>query len=116
MIANYVTANRKVKVQASEWAFPNKKGEKFFIGDHEIKGIVDQIRPNFTGQAPITIVDFKTSKKEPDPLLLRTDPQFTFYWEAVRQRYGVEADIIWYHLRNGKLIRTERTAEDVEMV
>jgi RecB family exonuclease len=63
------------------------------------------------------ITDYKTGQKEPDPWFLRHNLQFTIYAWAYLEKYGsLPRDIYWHHLRNGKLLRTERTMEDIDSV
>ena len=63
------------------------------------------------------VVDYKTGQKEPDPWFLRHNLQFTIYAWAHQIKHGfIPKDIFWHHLRNGKLLRTERTQEDIDGV
>lgn len=114
MLDSYITNNRDADILESEWAFPNTKGESYSIDRYPIKGIIDQVRRQPNGK--LLIVDLKTSKDKPDPLLLRSDPQFTFYWAAAREKYGEEPELAWLHLRTGELIKTRRTEADLEIV
>jgi RecB family exonuclease len=79
MIGSYIDKNRDAKVIESEIKF------EFEIDGFPVRGVIDQIRqlPGNTLQ----IVDFKTSKDPMDPLLLRADPQWTFYYLYAREMY-----------------------------
>jgi CRISPR/Cas system-associated exonuclease Cas4 (RecB family) len=62
-----------------------------------------------------SVTDYKSGQKEPDPWFLRHNLQFTVYAWAHQEKYGfLPRDIYWHHLRNGKLLRTERTQEDID--
>lgn len=110
IVMKYVLENAKATIMKSEWTFPSEEG-RFFAEDQELKGIIDQIRLSEDNR--IMVVDFKTSQREPDALVLRHDPQFTTYYAVAKKKYGEEPLLAWYHLRNGKLLFTERTDEDV---
>lgn len=114
MLANYVEKNEGVEVLEIEVKFPSKKGEAYNIGQFATKGIIDQVRRLPNGK--LLVVDLKTSKEKPDPLLLRADPQFTLYWNVIRQRYGEEPLLAWLHLRTGDLIYTKRNEKDLDLV
>lgn len=113
MLGSYVDDNQETEVMASELRFP-KKDEHYMLGDYQIRGVIDQIRKTET--KPL-VIDFKTSTKEPDPLILRADPQWTLYWDYARKRLGVEdVSLGLYHLKSGKIFPTERTEKDLEIV
>jgi CRISPR/Cas system-associated exonuclease Cas4 (RecB family) len=113
MLANYIDNNKDAVIVSSELKFP-EKNEAFTIGPYRVRGIIDQVR---TIKKRPLIIDFKTSGKEPDPLILRADPQWTFYWDYARKKLGhPDPQLALYHLKTGKMIYTERTPEDVDIV
>jgi CRISPR/Cas system-associated exonuclease Cas4 (RecB family) len=113
MLADYVDNNMLANVVESELKFP-VKDEPYAIGPYKVRGVIDQLR-KVDGRS--LIVDFKTSGKEPDPLILRADPQWTIYWDYARHKLQEENPLLaLYHLKSGKLIYTERTPEDVDIV
>lgn len=137
MIGNYAKENENVNVLELEVPFPKKRTiiqsigsggsidpldqygsinkEVYKIGPYVIRGVIDQIRRTEGGR--LLVVDLKTSKYPPDPLLLRADPQFTIYWHVARQMYpGEDPLMALYHLESGKLYYTNRTDNDVLMV
>jgi CRISPR/Cas system-associated exonuclease Cas4 (RecB family) len=115
MLANYVDNNKDAIIVSSELKFP-EKNEPYMIGPFKVRGVIDQIRNVGNHLDPI-IIDFKTSGKEPDPLILRADPQWTIYWDYARKKYGYKnPELALYHLKTGKMIYTERTPEDVDIV
>jgi RecB family exonuclease len=113
MIANYIDQHRDAEILEIEYRFP-QDDQVYKIGEFAIKGIVDQVRRQKNGR--LLVVDLKTSKDKPDPLLLRADPQFTLYWSCIREKYGEDVDLAWLHLRTGELLRTKRTDKDLLMV
>lgn len=115
MIGNYAKENANVNILELEIPFPNKKGESYKVGPFVVRGIIDQIRRTEGGR--LLVVDLKTSKYPPDPLLLRADPQFTIYHHIVKQMYpGEDPLMALYHLESGKLYYTNRDDHDVLMV
>lgn len=114
MIANYIDAHRGANILEIECKFPDQKGQEYKIGRFPTKGIVDQVRRQPNGK--LLVVDLKTGKDKPDPLLLRADPQFTLYWNFVTQKYGEEPDLAWFHLRTGEIMYTSRTSKDLDVV
>jgi hypothetical protein len=114
MLANYASANKGAKLLAVERSFPNQKGEVIRIGKHVIKGVIDQIRELPDGR--LMVLDLKTSKEPLEPLLLHSDPQFTFYAVAIKQIYGAWPCLALYHLKSGELLHTTRDETDVCMV
>ena len=112
ILGKYVDENQQVKVLHSELKFP-PKSEDYMIGEFKVRGVIDQIRLE---KGRPMVVDFKTSGKEPDPLIFRADPQWTLYWDYARKFLGEEPLLGLYHLKTGKLIPTERTQADVDLV
>lgn len=112
MLGNYAKENQNINLLELESAFPNKKGEVFKVGRFAVRGIVDQVRRMNGGR--LLVVDFKTSKYPPDPLILRADPQFSIYYHVVKQKYpGEDPLLAYYHLESGKMIFTNRDDNDV---
>lgn len=61
------------------------------------------------------VTDYKSGQREPDPWFLDHDLQFTCYAWATYEMFGVlPKELRWHHLRNGKLLVTHRTMDDVE--
>lgn len=113
MLSKYVEKNVGANVLESEAKFPNGD-EVYKIGPFTIRGVIDQVRRSDGGR--LLVIDFKTSKYPPDPLVLRADPQFTMYYYVVKQKYGEDPLLCLYHLESGKMLYTQRTDRDVEMV
>lgn len=81
-----------------------------FMGT-EIVGRIDKIERE---DDEYIITDFKSGQKEPTQWFLRHDLQLTTYAWACREMYGkLPKKLIWHHLRNGKLIKTIRTDQDI---
>lgn len=60
------------------------------------------------------ITDFKTGKTEPTGWFLSHNLQLTTYAWACLELYGeLPKKVIWHHLRNGKLIESTRTMDDI---
>lgn len=114
MILNYVKKNKTANILELESSFPTKKKEDYKIGRFVTRGIIDQVRRMEGGR--LLVVDFKTSKYPPDPLILRADPQFTMYYSVVREKYKEDPLLALYHLESGKIYYTERTQKDVDFV
>ena len=108
MLSDYVEKNRGVNVLASELGFTHT------IGDYQLRGVIDQVRRMDDGS--LMVVDFKTTAKEPDPIVLRTDIQWTVYWDYARQHFGEDVRLAYYHLKSGKLIETKRFPHDLDLV
>lgn len=113
MISNYIKLHRSADVLEIETKFPDTDND-FRVGEFAIKGVIDQVRRLPNGR--LLVVDLKTSKKEPEELLLRADPQFTLYYECIKQKYKEEPLIAWLHLRTGQLLYTKRNKDDVDIV
>ena len=63
------------------------------------------------------ITDYKSGSTEPTQWFLDHDLQFTTYAWACLQLFGkLPKRLVWHHLRNGKLIETTRTMEDIEQL
>lgn len=73
-----------------------------------IVGKIDYLRDGIVG-------DYKSGKTEPDPWFLRHNLQFTTYAWAHQEIYGTLPEkLYWIHLRNGKLLETVRTQQDID--
>ncbi|HYT42119.1 MAG TPA: PD-(D/E)XK nuclease family protein [Methylomirabilota bacterium] len=113
LIGRYVDQNKEAKVLEVEYKFP-AEDKVYKIGGFEIKGVIDQIRRTDAGR--LLVIDIKTAKYPPDPLVLRHDPQLTFYYYVAREKYGEEPILGIYSLESNKILYTNRTQEDIEMV
>lgn len=63
------------------------------------------------------ITDYKTDKNCPDEdsFTLHRSPQFTIYSKAFRQIFNEEEkNILYYHLRSGKVLKTKRDQKDFD--
>lgn len=91
--------------------------EKRFLVDlkgHKILGFWDRIDLHEGG---VFITDYKTDKSSPEksPFLLDKHPQFTIYSLAYRLTHEeTERSILLYHLRSGRVFRTERSQTDFD--
>lgn len=113
MLRRYVKKNKGAKVLELETPFPNGK-VVYKIGPYVVRGVIDQVRRMDDGR--LLVVDFKTSKYPPDPLILRADPQFSIYYKVAKEKYQEEVQVALYHLETGKMFFTERTDNDVALV
>lgn len=111
IIGKYVDANQDIDLLEIEIEFP-LDNEECKIGRFPIRGIIDQIRR--TDEGRLLVVDLKTAKYPLDQLVLDSDPQFTFYWWYVKQKYGEDALLGLYHLQSGNILYTSRTDSDIE--
>ena len=60
------------------------------------------------------IEGFKSGKSAPSEWFLRHNLQLTAYAWACIELYGeLPKKVIWHHLRNGKLLESVRTIEDI---
>ena len=89
-----------------------EKRFKFNFRGYPIIGVWDRIdRRN--GDCYIT--DYKTDKSYPKSVILHTHLQFTIYSAAFREIFGEkEKDILYYHLRSGKVYKTKRGEHDYD--
>ena len=110
--SKYVQSAKLAVVIGSEIRFPtDDESRQFYIGKHPIMGYIDQVRRLPDGR--LLVVDFKTGKNPPDDDILRTDPQFTFYWWVVKQIYGEDPLLCWWHVKTNKPYFTKRTLDDL---
>lgn len=80
-----------------------------------IIGKIDKVE--YTPQDGYTIIDYKSGAKEPDLWFLRHNMQLTAYAWACQEMYGeLPRKLVWHHLRNGKLLETQRTQEDIDQL
>lgn len=104
MLEKYKEGHQDDEVLATEIKFRIK-------GSPKLMGIIDKITLR-EGQP--CVVDYKTSKYPPDPLVLRADPQLTMYYIAAKE-LGYETDRLAIHnLLDGVEYWTTRTDKDVE--
>jgi hypothetical protein len=83
--------------------------------DIYIVGRIDKVE--FDPAIGYDIIDYKSGSQEPDPWFLRHNIQLTVYAWACLELYGeLPHRVKWHHLRNGKILETERTMEDIEDV
>ena len=64
----------------------------------------------------LAVIDYKTSKNPPSPLLLRVDPQLTIYHQAAKNMLGEEVVVVIHHLLTNTLHPSVRTDKDIEAV
>lgn len=82
-----------------------------FAGTH-IVGRIDKVE-NEDGE--LSIIDYKSGSKKPDPWLLRHNLQLTAYYWAGFEIYGRYPEkLVWHHLRTGERLETTRTPEDID--
>lgn len=63
------------------------------------------------------VIDYKSGSAEPDAWFLRHNIQLTVYAWACQELYGeLPHRVKWHHLRNGKILSTERTQDDINDV
>lgn len=77
----------------------------------QLRGTFDKIMRLEDGR--LAVIDYKTSKNPPDPLLLRVDPQLTIYREAAKEILGEDVVLGIHHLLTNTLYLTERTDRDM---
>lgn len=94
--------NKKAEILFSEVDF------KTFIGGHEIRGTIDQVR---LFEDLTYLMDFKSDLNMPSPVYLQNDIQFKIYYHALNNgllypedgetKFNGNIDkLSWYHLRN----------------
>lgn len=82
-----------------------------FMGT-EIVGRIDKVEVE---DDEYIITDFKSGQKEPTPWFLRHNLQLTAYAWACLEKHGkLPKRVVWHHLRNGKLLPSVRTMDDIE--
>ncbi len=75
-------------------------------------GIIDKFWRDEQG---VAVIDYKTGRNAPDPLILDRDPQFTMYYAGAKKILGIEVNrFAIHHLQSGKLYWTTRTQDDLE--
>lgn len=79
-----------------------------------LRGTFDKIMRLEDGR--LAVIDYKTSKNPPDPLLLRVDPQLTIYHRAAKELLGEDVVLGIHHLLTNTLHLTERTDKDMDAV
>lgn len=114
MVLKYVKKNKDIKILELESPFPNNV-EVYKVGQYVVRGVIDQVRRMDDGR--LLVVDLKTQKYPPDPMILRADPQFTIYHHVAKQKYPGENPLMaLYHLESGTMFYTERTDNDIHEV
>lgn len=109
MLTTYIETNKDDEVLDLEKRFriESKNGLPKF------GGMIDKIIRR-AGRA--SVVDYKTSKYSPDPLVLKNDPQLTMYYMACKELgYEVE-DFAIHTLIEGKEYWTKRSDDDIEIL
>jgi hypothetical protein len=112
ILKNFYTRH---KGKPSPIAF-EKPFRKLKFNGHLLRGVWDRIDKSEEG---FLITDYKTNKgcptDERELALLHRHPQFTIYSLAFREVYGkTERDILFYHLRSGRIIKTRRSQGDFD--
>lgn len=103
MLEQYASSHKADEILELERKFK-------FKGDVTLGGIIDKIKIRNGKPA---IVDYKTSKWAPDPLVLRADHQLTIYYMAAKE-LGYPTDQLAIHnLLDGTEYWTTRTDADV---
>jgi CRISPR/Cas system-associated exonuclease Cas4 (RecB family) len=64
----------------------------------------------------LAVIDYKTSKNPPSPLLLRVNPQLTIYHQAAKKVLGEDVVMGIHHLLSNKVYLTERVDKDMDAV
>jgi len=78
--------------------------------DVEIVGRIDKVEYD----DGYIITDFKSGKTAPTEWFLRHNLQLTAYAWACLEIYGeLPRKVVWHHLRNGKLLESDRTIDDI---
>jgi CRISPR/Cas system-associated exonuclease Cas4 (RecB family) len=95
---------------------PSEREKRFDINfkGHLLTGFWDRIDEH---NGELFITDYKTDKSSPEKssFLLDRYPQFTIYSLAFRDIFGKkEKNILFYHLRSGKVFKTERSQKDFD--
>ena len=79
---------------------------------YDIQGVIDRVEKKGD---QLLLIDYKSNKHPPSNHVLRHAVQFTIYALACKELYGKEPDeILFYHLRSGKLFRTTRGPADFD--
>ena len=95
----------------------------FLTGTPMLRGTFDKIMclwglvgdlEKYNGR--LAVIDYKTSKNPPDPLLLRVDPQLTIYHRAALNLLGEDVVLGIHHLPSNTVFLTERTEKDMDAV
>ena len=81
---------------------------------HPIIAILDRI-DKYNGEH--YLCDYKTDKNPPkiNSFVLHRHPQFTLYSKVFREVFDeIEKNILYYHLRSGKVLKTKRNEKDYD--
>lgn len=106
MLRQYWKGHHNDKVVESEVKFTVP-----YAGTKIIRGIVDKIQE--IEPDVFAVVDFKTSKNPPDPLVLRRDIQLTTYYYAAKE-LGMDVHYFAiHHLLSGDVYWTWRDEDDL---
>lgn len=98
--------------QITKYPLDVEKEFRIPIAGTYIVGRIDKVEEDENG---LTIIDYKSGSKKPDPWLLRHNIQLTAYYMAGNELYGRYPDrVAWHHLRTGEILYTERTQGDIE--
>lgn len=74
----------------------------------------DDVPPGFVGR--LAIIDYKTSKNAPDPVLLSVDPQLTIYHRAALELLGEDVVVGLHHLPTDTIYWNIRAPRDMNVV
>jgi CRISPR/Cas system-associated exonuclease Cas4 (RecB family) len=92
-----------------------EKRFRFNWRGYPLLGVIDRIDKTKDGKN--IVLDYKTDKHPPEGKahVLNNNPQFTIYSIAFDELYGEPLDdLLYYHLRSGKVYKTERYEADSE--
>jgi hypothetical protein len=88
-----------------------------------LRGTIDKIQRLTAGEdtppgliGRLAIIDYKTSKNPPDPVLLSVDPQLTIYHRAAYELLGEDVVVGLHHLPTDTIYWNMRTLRDMNGV
>lgn len=97
--------------QITKYPLDVEKEFRIPISGTYIVGRIDKVEDD----DGLTIIDYKSGAKHPDPWMLRNNLQLTTYYLAGYELYNRWPDkLVWHHLRTGERLETTRTQDDVD--
>lgn len=109
MLDKYVQSHKDEEVLHLEMKFKIKPSDEL----PKFGGVIDKIK--MVDGRP-AVVDYKTSKYAPDPLVLDADPQLTMYYMAAKVLGLDISDFAIHNLLDGTEYWTTRSDEDVYLL